>query len=184
MKKILVPGVFGTGKTTLINMVEKRLKTLNKNVKTISEVARECPFKLNHEQNAFSTSWLIMRQMENELKYANENFDFIIYDRGLPDIIAHTRIVLKNDNNDLLFYKKLEDLGKVSLENFDYIFLSKRSDKYVIQEDEIRVDDIGYQKSLEDIHVEYLKSTGKYFIPLDEDNESRLTQILEIIFEI
>ncbi|SDI00761.1 Predicted ATPase [Vibrio xiamenensis] len=181
MKKILITGVFGTGKTTLINMIENRLKTINKNVKVISEVARECPFKLNHEQNAFSTSWLIMRQMENELKYANENYDFIIYDRGLPDIIAHTKIVLKNDNNDLLFYKKLEDLGKVSLDNFDYIFLSKRSDKYIIQEDGIRVDDVDYQKSLEYIHVKYLRNTGKHFISLDEDNESRLNQILGII---
>lgn len=181
MKKILITGVFGTGKTTLINMIENRLKTLNKNVKVISEVARECPFKLNHEQNTFSTSWLIMRQMENELKYANENYDFIIYDRGLPDIIAHTKIVLRNDKNDLLFYKKLEDLGKVSLDNFDYIFLSKRSDKYIIQEDEIRVDDIDYQKILENIHVKYLRSTDKHFISLDEDNESRLVQIFRII---
>ncbi|MBF4338014.1 hypothetical protein EAY42_23175, partial [Vibrio anguillarum] len=124
---------------------------------------------------------LIMRQMENELKYANENYDFIIYDRGLPDIIAHTKIVLKNDKNDLLFYKKLEDLGRVSLDNFDYIFLSNRSDKYIIQEDEIRVDDIDYQKALEDIHIKYLRSTDKHFISLDENNESRLVQIFRII---
>lgn len=89
--------------------------------------------------------------------------------------------MLKNDKDDLLFYKKLEDLGRVSLDNFDYIFLSKRSDKYIIQEDEIRVDDIDYQKILEDIHIKYLRSTGKHFISLDKDNESRLIQIFRII---
>jgi len=180
MKRILITGVFGSGKTQLVDMLEKSLCGLGYKAKSISEVARECPLKLNQEQTILSTSWLIMAQMENEIK-SRRNLDFIIYDRGLPDIIAHTREIKKETPEEKIFQKKLEELGRFSLTNYDYIFLSKRSDKFDIQLDGLRSDSIEYQVTLEKHHINYLNQTKEKYVALVGDNKDRLPQILEFI---
>lgn len=181
MKKILITGVFGSGKTSLINLIKNKLEFLNKKVLVYTEVARECPFDLNYNQNLISTSWLVMRQIEKEMTTLDEDYDFVIYDRGIPDIVAHTNTILKEGEEDDLIYKKLEDLGKVSLNNFNYIFLSKRSGDFNIQVDDIRIDDANYQIKLEGIHIEYLNKIKSKYIPLEDKNNDRLRQVLSVI---
>ncbi|EGQ7920092.1 AAA family ATPase [Vibrio parahaemolyticus] len=183
MKRILITGVFGTGKTSLIEQLSNKLNSLGKRVKVVSEVARICPFNLNKEQTMISTSWLVMAQIENEILFSKENhdYDYVIFDRGIPDIIAHTKILTKSSNDDELYIRKLEELGKASLFSFDYIFLSKRSDNFKIQVDGMRVDDEAYQKSLEEIHIGYLENGNASYIALVENNNDRVEQISRVI---
>ncbi|EKG0012803.1 AAA family ATPase [Vibrio cholerae] len=183
MKKVLITGVFGTGKTSLIDFLKNTLNGMGKRVKVVSEVARNCPFDLNKKQTILSTSWLVMAQMENEISFSkiNNNYDYVIFDRGIPDIIAHAKFITKNNPNDNLYMDKLEGLGKASLISFDYIFLSKRSDRFKIDNDGLRVDDKLYQESLEEIHIDYLNNCQSSYIPLVENNKDRVEQILAAI---
>lgn len=181
MKKILITGVFASGKTSLISLLKSELEMVGKKVLISSEVARDCPFNLNLDQNPISTSWLIMRQVRNEIKLVNDSYDFIIFDRGIPDIIAHTRYTLKSSQEEQWLYDELEELGNISLNNFHHIFLSKRSDKFNIEVDCMRVSDVNYQKSLEEIHMNYLYRQCINFTTLVEKNSDRLKQILPLL---
>lgn len=181
MIKILVTGVFSSGKTSLVSSLKSELENAGKKVAVFSEVARDCPLDLNLEQNPVSTSWLVMRQVRNEIELVDGNYDFVIFDRGIPDIIAHTKYTLKDNQEEQWFYDELEKLGKASLNNFHYVFLSKRSDKFIIEIDGMRLDDINYQKNLEEIHRNYLDKQSVEFTTLVEKNSDRLGQILSLI---
>lgn len=181
MKRILITGVFASGKSTLIQMIKTELEKLGKKVFVFNEVARECPLNLNYEQNLLTTSWLVMRQMENEISKLNKEYDFVIFDRGLPDIVAHTKVIISSKNEDSIFYEKLKELGEASLKSFDYVFLSLMSEKFQIQTDGLRVNDPSYQHRLESIHTDYLRNTRCKFETLLEVNSERLIQVLSII---
>lgn len=181
MKKILITGVFASGKTSLIDLLKTTLEGQGKQVSVIGEVARKCPFNLNQKQNLMSTSWLVMAQIKNEITISEDSVDYIIFDRGLPDIIAHTEYILKEGSDELYYFRMLEGLGKASINNYDHIFLSMRSDAFNIHVDEIRVDNVKYQEELENLHVNYLDRTKVNYITLKEKNSDRLIQILEEI---
>lgn len=181
MIKILVTGVFASGKTTFIHLLKKELENNKKKVSFFNEVARECPFKLNHDQNITSTSWLVMRQIENEMTKFDSGYDFIIYDRGIPDIVAHAQLSEKKNDNYELFLNQLERLGQESLKHFDLVLLSKRSDSMEIVTDSIRINDSAYQRELELMHINYLNSTNSDFITLREFNKDRIEQVMLLL---
>ncbi|WP_305406298.1 AAA family ATPase [Photobacterium leiognathi] len=181
MKKILITGVYASGKTSLIKLLEERLIEQGKNVLVIQEVARSCPLKLNTEQNLNSTFWLIMSQIENEINSYDNKYDYIIFDRGIPDIISHTMIVLGDSKEDLLIMDKLKTLGISSLKNFDHIFFTKKSDNYLIEKDQLRIDNRSLQELLEKHHFEYLDEINCNMTILDEHNTDRLNHILNLI---
>jgi len=180
MRKILITGVFSTGKTSLIKLVDAKLKSYNKKTLVINEVARECPFNLNKKQDLISSSWMIMKQLQNELEFDNNDYDFIIFDRGLPDIISHVEYIVQ-DGNDEKYLKQLKLLAKVSCNRYEYIFFSKISDKYKINDDGIRIVDYDFQKKLEDLHLSCLEYLNLSYIELPEMNSERLDFILKII---
>jgi predicted ATPase len=173
MKTILITGVFASGKTSLISLIKDELESKQMRTLVIDEVARKCPLELNHEQTFLSTFWMVMKQIENELVSTNQEYDYVIYDRGIPDIIAHTKSILKNNNEEKLVYNKLEELGKTCTQRFDYIFLAKKTDKLIIEKDDIRVVDRAYQEELENIHINYLNCMRLKYIPLPEFNSDR-----------
>jgi predicted ATPase len=177
MKKILITGVFSTGKTSLIKLVKGQLESFNKKILVIDEVARECPFDLNKKQDLISSSWLVMRQLQNELQADTENYDFVIFDRGLPDIISHVEYIVK-DNTDKIFLDQLKLLASVSCDRFDYIFFSKISDNFIIEADKIREVDRDYQRELEKLHLDFLKQTKALYMELPETNTERLPFII------
>jgi hypothetical protein len=122
-----------------------------------------------------------MRQIENEINSRDLDYDFCIFDRGIPDIISHAKYVLNYNADELLFFNKLKDLGKASLCQFDYVFVAKRSDEFPIENDGLRINDTDFQKSLEIFHLEYLNEIGSSFIVLAENNKERVGQILSVI---
>ncbi|WP_080631772.1 AAA family ATPase [Aeromonas dhakensis] len=181
MKRILITGVFASGKTSLIDLLRTTLEYEGEKVVVINEVARQCPFDLNKSQSLMSTSWLVMAQIKNEITQPENTCDYIIFDRGLPDIIAHTKYVLNDNHDELIFFDMLESLSESSLKSYDYVFLSMSSSKFKIDVDEIRVADVEYQKKLENIHINHLDKIKANYILLKEDNHERLQQILEKI---
>jgi predicted ATPase len=177
MKKILITGVFSTGKTSLIKLIKDKLEYNNKKTLVINEVARENPYALNLKQDLISTSWMVMRQLQNELQTDTKNYDFIIFDRGLPDIIPHTEYI----SNDKLFLNQLKLLAVESCKRFDYIFLSKISKKDKIEDDGIRIVDYNFQKELERLHIDCLKLLKVSYIELPETNNERVPFIISQI---
>jgi len=177
MNKILITGAFSTGKTSLIKLIKDKLETNDKKVLVINEVARECPYALNLKQDLISTSWMVMRQLQNELKTYTKDYDYIIFDRGLPDIISHTEYI----NSDKLFLNQLKLLAAESCKRYDYIYLSKISKKFKIEDDGIRLVDYNFQEELEKLLVDSLKQMKISYIELPETNIERASFIISKI---
>ncbi len=55
----------------------------------------------------------------------DSDYDFIIYDRGIPDIVAHAQLSEKKIDGYELFLNQLERLGKESLKNLILYFYQK-----------------------------------------------------------
>ena len=180
MKKILITGAFSTGKTSLIRLVDDKLKLLSRKTLIINEVARECPFDLNKNQDLISSSWMVMRQLQNELEIDINTYDFAIFDRGLPDIISHVEYIAYDDK-DRIFTNQLRLLAKASCNRYDYVFFSRISDKFKINDDGVRIVDYDFQRELEKLHLDCLEQLGIPYINLPEKNPERLDFILRAI---
>lgn len=53
-----------------------------------------------------------MRQIENEMIKLDSDYDFIIYDRGIPDIVAHAQLSEKKLMVTSFFLTNLKGLVK------------------------------------------------------------------------
>ena len=89
--KIAFSGTHGTGKTTrtLMKAVELKKQYPTKIVRTLYEVAADCPFGINHDANENSQMWIF----SNQIKYEIEQFanaDILICDRTIADCLAYS----------------------------------------------------------------------------------------------
>ena len=89
--KIAFSGTHGTGKTTrtLTKAVEAKKKYPGKVVRTLNEVAADCPFGINDEATASSQIWIFSQQIRGELEQM-ANADILICDRTIADTLAYS----------------------------------------------------------------------------------------------
>jgi len=99
---IAYSGTHGTGKTTSVYKKASELKMNNqtKEVGTILEVARRCPFKIlskdNNKPSKESQLWIFSEQISTELMMSKV-YDIVVADRSIIDTIAYTAAFEYND---------------------------------------------------------------------------------------
>ena len=64
------------------------MKKLGKNVLVLDELARKCPFKINQTAGDKTGTWLICKQITEELELI-ESCDYVIADRSLLDAYCY-----------------------------------------------------------------------------------------------
>lgn len=180
-KKILITGVFGTGKTTLINNFTQYLNKLNISFHISPDVARTCPFDLNKNQNIKTSLYLALKQLKNERRFDVDNYAFVISDRGLPDIISHTKYILEKEVIDANLFSLLKEFGGFSCHHYDYIFYSKIAKGISLDSDKIRLTDSTFQRALERIQLDYLESLELPFITLPDLTNDRILFMKKIL---
>lgn len=148
---ITVIGTHGSGKTTLTYLLAAHYKKLGKNVKIIQEVARSCPFPINHEMTTDTCFWIFHEQCKKQLE-AKANHDIVICDRSSFDSFVYAEYFC-------LFHRNLNDSKKIALShlanNYDRVIFA-RPDIPLIS-DGIRSDDQDFQQGIDSIFEHYLR---------------------------
>ncbi len=150
--KIAIVGTHGTGKSTLSYMIAAHYKKLGKKVKVIQEVARACPFPINHGMTKEAALWIYLEHTRQELE-AEIAHDVIVCDRSAYDSFAYAR------HFRLLNSHEMKYLERASIKHFkEYERIFFINPDMPIQSDGIRSDDIRFQEYVHDIFVETLQT--------------------------
>ena len=147
--KIAIVGAHGTGKSTLSYKLAAHYKTQGKNVKIVQEVARSCPFPINHGMTAEAALWIYHEHAKKELE-ASSKHDVVIGDRSVYDSFIYAEY-FELDNYmiailDVIAFAHMKDYDKV-------IFV--RPD-LPLQTDGIRSDDEQFQIGVDKIFEDYM----------------------------
>lgn len=93
--KIGISGSHSTGKTTFIKQIEKALKNLSIEFKTISDLATICPLPILRNHTIESTLWIATKGITEEIE-AEHKFSVVIVDRPILDCWAYFNAVCQN----------------------------------------------------------------------------------------
>jgi len=90
--KIAFSGTHGTGKTTrtLMKAVELKKQYTNKAIRTLYEVAADCPLGVNGDATELSQMWIFSNQIKYEIEQKT-NADILICDRTIADCLAYSQ---------------------------------------------------------------------------------------------
>ncbi|MEU7525977.1 ATP-binding protein [Saccharothrix sp. NPDC042600] len=169
--KILVSGTHSTGKTTLIAELEKVLRPSR--LRVISEIARECPFVLNLEQNELSTAWLIAAQVKAEIEaQTHADFALVLCDRSMPDIFAYHSVASS---------KRIGAIATFASEwmsTYDHVFLSEPDLTMDMSADKLRVPSVAYRAEIQQAIRGWLTAVGAEYDTLPHGLDRQLPYVI------
>ncbi len=175
-RRIAIVGSFSTGKTTLAEILARRL-----NLPLLPEVAREIAalgFKLDRDATPETESLIFLKQYNNELDTPE-----FVGDRSLIDVMAYAGWVLDNQSRrkEMLLWKECERLAERRLRtNYSHVYYLPIEFPIVV--DDLRPDDPAFQKEIDDRVVSLLTTHGVAYQKLTGSVEERLTQIDQSLF--
>lgn len=170
-RRIAIVGSFSTGKTTLAELLARRL-----DLPLLPEVAREVAalgFKLDKDATPDTEALIFLKQFNNELE-----MDEFVGDRSLIDVMAYAGWVLDNQphRKEMLLWEECVRLAERRLRtNYSHVFYLPIEFPIVL--DGLRPDDPAFQKEIDERVVGLLKSHGIAYSTLSGSVEDRLTQI-------
>ncbi len=92
MIKIGITGTHGVGKTTLARKLAWMIQQqCGMSAGLVTEIARTCKFKLNHEATPRAQQWLFHRQFVAEIEYGAE-CHALVCDRTVIDPLAYAQV--------------------------------------------------------------------------------------------
>jgi len=144
--KIGILGTHGVGKTTLASKFFTYCISKGKNTRFIHEVVRDCPFGIHDEQSIDTVSWIVTRQIQQELNAKSKNPDIIICDRTSVDPVMYlyAKLGVKLDE----YGQYLSDLAHTWLQTYDCLIFIQPSNT-PITPDGFRDTDVTFQKSVD-----------------------------------
>ena len=143
--KIAIIGTHGIGKTTLTYLIAAEGKKRGKNVASLAEVARSCPFPLNDKFDVDGAQLIISSQINRELTAKAEKYDVLVCDRSAYDPICY----LQAGNHPQRSYEKLRWYAEEWLKTYDKIIFVSPSE-VPLQDDGVRSLDTDFQMVVHD----------------------------------
>ena len=171
MKRIVVTGTHGAGKTTLCYLLAAYFKQQQHNVKVLNETARQCPFPINEIANNNTELWIVHSQIVKELDAEAQHYDAFITDRCPLDPLVYWA----ERNPKCEEFYELENTVLKWLVRYDTIFLvepSSDTDSFAI--DAVRATSIQYRNRIRDIfriYVDKLPDTVKDKLHIIQSND-------------
>ena len=178
LKKILITGSFSTGKTSTIHSLRKELRNNGYRTVVVPEVARKCPLPLNRQQDYNSCLWLLHQQSADEIACQRHDTEFVICDRGVPDIYSHyletkDRLGKLPNPIDLLnTYLVAWCLG------YDITFFSSIDESIKAKKDAIRLADDDFRHEMQQRLRDALRILNVHYLELPFGYENRVKFIL------
>jgi len=148
--KICVIGTHGAGKTTLAFLLASHYKKLGKNVKLIQEVARSCPYPINHGMTKEACLWIYHEHARKELE-ASQYHDTIVCDRSVLDSFVYAKHF--NIGSDEIKEPFKSALNHLNTQYHKIIYV--RPD-LPIEADGVRATDEPFQKSVDEWFSRFL----------------------------
>jgi predicted ATPase len=182
MRKLLVTGAHSTGKTSLVRAIVGDMASIGRTTFVVTDIARECPFPIGLGQTDRSTLWLLHQQVAEELRAEAAGADWIVCDRGVPDILAHwTDICLRNPIGSKLMEGLYTYMALWSL-SYTYVFLSLADGNIPLEPDGLREVDPEYRCRIEELITKELCGLGVSFVALPaglDDRRATLKAFME-----
>ncbi len=162
MTKISLSGVYGGGKTSLLNEVKKIL-SLKYKISSINDINVKNPFDDEIKSSFISHFFFMTTQINEENVEMQKNFDMIFSDKSILDHWIFWKSSLQNvEMTDKLEEKNemLKKIYKFWIDSYDLIFLIRLDIKEFEkreQNNEFRVRNIDYIKQTEDLFLKTIK---------------------------
>ncbi len=170
-RRIVIVGSFSTGKTTLAEILARRL-----DLPLLPEVAREIAaegFKLDKDATPETEALIFLRQYNNEASYKE-----FIGDRSLIDVMSYAGWVLDNQpyRKEMMLWYECEKLAERRLRtNYSHVYYLPIEFPIVL--DGLRPDDPPFQKEIDERVVDLLQAHGLGYVTLTGSVEDRIAQI-------
>lgn len=170
-RRIAIVGSFSTGKTTLAEVLSRRLQ-----LPLLPEAAREVValgFKLDKDATPETEALIFLKQYNNEI--SNPEF---VGDRSLIDVMAYAGWVLDNQEptKEMELWRECEKLAERKLRtSYSHIFYLPIEFPIVL--DGLRPDDPAFQKEIDERVMTLLESHDLDHVTLTGSIEERLEQI-------
>ncbi|HVF54023.1 MAG TPA: ATP-binding protein [Actinomycetota bacterium] len=170
-RRIVIVGSFSTGKTTLAELLARRL-----DLPLLPETAREVVelgFKLDKDATPETETLIFLKQFNNEL--ANEEF---VGDRSLIDVMAYARWVLENQapTKERALWDECEKIAERKLRtNYSHVYYLPIEFPIVL--DGLRPDDPVFQKEIDERITGLLRSHAIKYETVTGSIQERLDRI-------
>jgi nicotinamide riboside kinase len=172
-RRIAIVGSFSTGKTTLAEVLARRL-----DLPLLPEVARaivDLGFQLDKDATVEAETLIFLRQYNNEL--ATESF---VGDRSLVDVMAYAGWVLENQpwRKEMELWEECKRLADRRLRtNYSHVYYLPIEFPIVL--DGLRPDDPAFQKEIDERIVALLDHHGVSHETITGSVEERVEQIMD-----
>jgi hypothetical protein len=181
MRKILITGAHSTGKTSLVDLLAAELSRTSV-VRRLTDVARSCPFPIGKSQDDRGTLWLLHQQVANELSIESEGPDFLICDRGIPDIFGHWLDIEERRGRSTYLTAILPHLKSWST-TYDMVFHSIVDEAIPQELDGVRDSDDSYRLRMQGLIADALRALEIQTIKLPDQIAVRLRFVLSRLGE-
>ena len=163
--KIAIIGTHGVGKTTLSAEMYAHASMTGRNVKLITEIARQCPLALNENFTYRAAEWIVMKHLILEIEAEAKQTKFIVCDRSVFDPIVYAMKQVEKTGVETDFFRDdpLYRLARQSMTDYDVI-LNIRPSSNKIFSDGIRATDPHFQRDIYNIFERELDFMGLRFI--------------------
>jgi nicotinamide riboside kinase len=173
--RIAIVGSFSTGKTTLAELLARRLE-----LPLLPEAAREVValgFKLDKDATPETETLIFLKQYNNEL--ATERF---VGDRSLIDVMAYAGWVLDNQtrSKEIALWEECERLAERRLRTgYSHVFYLPIEFPIVL--DGLRPDDPDFQREIDHRILGLLDTHGIVYETVTGSVDERMSKILGMI---
>lgn len=174
--KIAISGAQSTGKTTLINELEKL--DFFKEFNFLTEITREVKrkgFPINEDGNNLTQIFIINSHIERF--YSNTNF---ICDRCILDGLVYTNYLYYNGKVDRWVLDYAFEVYKILINKYDIIFFIQP--EFSIIDDGIRSTNKQFRDDIIEHFNHYIKNCDN-IVYINGDNKTRIENIIKVVKE-
>ncbi len=176
--KIAIIGTHSTGKTTLINKLDERIKKIGFRTTILFELSRQCPFPVNERASYEAQAWIQIKHLEQENNVDHQDKIFLC-DRATIDNFAYFRQAVPDKN-----IGEWEARAVEHMHSYDLVFKTRKLDIRA-KEDGFRTTNEQFRKTIDNNIKKILKKhkIKHYLLPKTVNYNDHIRYILRRINE-
>ncbi|MBD3311380.1 MAG: AAA family ATPase [Candidatus Magasanikbacteria bacterium] len=174
--KIAIIGTHSTGKTTIIQKLDERIKQLGFRTTILFELSRECPFPVNERTSYEAQAWIQAKHLEQENGVNHEDKIFIC-DRATLDNFAYFQNAVSDRDISEWEARAVEHMS-----TYDLVFKTRKLEINA-KDDGFRTTDEDFRKAIDKKIKKLLKKhkIKHYLLPKTTNYNTHIRYILKRI---